>query len=159
MDKLLAKGTFLLQKFPGKGGWTYVDLSDIPLNDKNPFGWVIVKGRIDDFELKQFKLMPMGNGGVFLSVRAEIRKKLKKQVGDSVYLELYDDASPVEIPEEILECFKGETKKIYETFLSFTEGEQKTYLDWIYKAKTEGTKAERIVSMMERLSKGLKFYE
>jgi hypothetical protein len=159
MDSVLVKGTFIIEKFPGKGGWSYVDLSHIPLDPNNPFGWVIVKGFIDDYKLKQFKLMPMGQGGVFMSLRADLRKKLNKQAGDSVYLELYNDASPTEIPGEILECFKGESAKLYETFVSFTEGERKSYLDWIYKAKTVETKAERIASLMDRLSKGLKFYD
>ena len=58
-----------------------------------------------------------------------------------------------------IECFGNESKVVYERFLSFTEGEQKAYLDWIYSAKTEDTKVERIAKMMERLEKKLKFYD
>lgn len=158
-DKPLVNANYLLRKFPGKGGWTYAEIPEILQNKNNPFGWVKVKGTIDGFELKQYKLMPMGNGKLFLPVKAEIRKKIKKQEGDYVKVILYSDESLLEIPLEIIECFKNESKKIFETFLSFTEGEQKVYLDWIYKAKTDETKANRVIRMMNRVQKKLKFYD
>jgi uncharacterized protein DUF1905/bacteriocin resistance YdeI/OmpD-like protein len=157
--KPLVNKKYLLQKFPGKGGWTYAEIPEIPQNKKAPFGWVCVKGFIDDYELKQYKLMPMGNGKLFLPVKAAIRKIIGKQEGDYVKVELYPDDSPLEIPEEIIDCFANEPEKIYETFHHFTEGEQKTYLDWIYAAKTLETKAQRIATMMERLQKKLRFGE
>lgn len=103
--------------------------------------------------------MPMGNGKLFLPVKAAIRKKIKKEAGDWVRVKLFIDKTPTEIPEEIIECFKNEPPKVYETFLSFTEGEQKAYIDWIYEAKKEDTKVERIVAMMGRVSQSKKFYD
>lgn len=158
-EKPLVDAEYLLEKFPGKGGWTYAAIPEIAQNKNNPFGWVKVRGFVDEFELKQYKLMPMGNGKLFLPVKAQIRKKIKKEAGDLVKVVLYSDESPLEIPAEIIACFKNEPQKIYETFLSFTEGEQKTYIDWIYEAKTEDTKADRIVKMMDRLQRNLRFYD
>ncbi|AUP80987.1 YdeI/OmpD-associated family protein [Flavivirga eckloniae] len=155
----LVNSEYLLQKFPGKGGWTYAAIPEVLQNKNNPFGWVKVKGFIDDFELKQYKLMPMGNGKLFLPVKAEIRKKIKKNHGDYVNVILYSDDSLLEIPQEILDCFANEPKKTHETFLNFTEGEQKAYLDWIYGAKTDETKANRILKMMNRLERKLKFHD
>ena len=100
--------------------------------------------------------MPMGNNKLFLPVKAEIRKKIKKEAGDYVDIILYSDPSKLEIPKEILLCFKNEPKKIYENFMSFSEGEQKSYLDWIYGAKTQDTKANRILKMMNKLAKNQK---
>lgn len=154
--KPLVRGEYLLQKFPGKGGWTYAAIPEIAQNNNNPFGWVTVKGSIDDFQLKRYKLMPMGNGKLFLPVKVEIRKKIKKEAGDYVYVILYSDESKLEIPKEIMACFKNEPKNSYATFTSFTEGEQKTYLDWIYSAKTVDTQANRIAKMMSRLQRGLR---
>ncbi len=151
--------TYLLEKFPGKGGWTYAAIPEISQNKKAPFGWVRVRGRIDGYELKQYKLMPMGNGKLFLPVKAAIRKKIGKEAGDFVHVILFLDESNLEIPIEIIECFQDEPKKTYETFLSFTEGEQKAYLDWIYDAKTDTTKAERILKMMNKLRRQLKYYD
>ncbi|MCB0497551.1 MAG: DUF1905 domain-containing protein [Cyclobacteriaceae bacterium] len=151
--------SYLLKKFPGKGGWTYTEIPEIEQNKSNPFGWVKVSGFVDQHELKHYKLMPMGNGKLFLPVKAAIRKKIKKEAGDWVRVKLFIDKTPTEIPEEIIECFKNEPPKVYETFLSFTEGEQKAYIDWIYEAKKEDTKVERIVAMMGRVSQSKKFYD
>lgn len=143
---------YKLKKFPGKGGWTYAEIPEIKQDKKNPFGWVKVSGLIDDFELKHYKLMPMGNGKLFLPVRAEIRKKIKKKEGDWVHVKLYIDSSPLELPNELIDCFKNEPPEVYQNFLRFGEGEQKAYIDWIYEAKKEDTKVERIVTMMKLVS-------
>lgn len=157
MEKPLINKEFLLEKFPGKGGWTYAIIPEVLQDKKKPFGWVKVKGTIDEFEIKNYRLMPMGNGKLFLPVKAEIRKQIKKQAGDYVQIVLYADNSPLEIPEEIQLCLK-EIPSIYETFLSFTEGQQKAYLDWIYSAKTDKTKVDRIAKMIAKLEKGETLY-
>ncbi len=41
-------GEALLQKYPCKGGWTYIDVPNVKPNKNNPFGWLKVKGQIDD---------------------------------------------------------------------------------------------------------------
>lgn len=155
----LVNAHYLLRRFPGKGGWTYAEIPEIAQNPANPFGWVQVKGSIDGFELKQYKLMPMGEGRLFLPVRAEIRKKIRKQAGDTVHVILYADDSSVEIPGEILECFDNEPPELLERFRTLADGQQKAFIDWIYKAKTEDTKAQRIVEMMDKLTLGLGFYD
>jgi hypothetical protein len=157
MPSPLINGSYLLQKFPGKGGWTYAAIPEIVQDKCNPFGWVKVSGTIDGYVLKQYKLMPMGEGKLFLPVKAEIRKRIGKQAGDMVHIILYPDVTPLEIPEELIACFQTESFQIYDTFLSFTEGERKAYLDWIYDAKTEETKVERITKMMDRLHRKLKY--
>jgi hypothetical protein len=53
---------FLLEKFHGKGGWTYVSIKNNTLNKKGPFGWVRVRGTIDDYEIRKYHLMPTGKG-------------------------------------------------------------------------------------------------
>ncbi|WP_439506057.1 DUF1905 domain-containing protein [Sediminibacterium sp.] len=50
-------------------------------------------------------LMPMGNGYLFLPVKAEIRMNIKKQAGDYVKLVLFADNLLIEIPEELIQCF------------------------------------------------------
>jgi hypothetical protein len=156
VEKPIVNGIYLLEKYPGKGGWTYAQIPEIAQNKKNPFGWVKVKGSIEDYELKNYKLMPMGNGKLFLPVKSEIRKKIKKEVGDYVKIVLALDEMPLTIPDEIIDCFALESPKIYENYLKLTEGQQKTYLDWIYEAKNEETKVRRIVEMMQKLKEGLR---
>ena len=59
----LVDGEYLLMKFPGKGGWTYAEIPEVFQNRDNPFGWVKVKGSIDNYELRQHKLMPIFRKG------------------------------------------------------------------------------------------------
>ncbi|MEZ4687503.1 MAG: YdeI/OmpD-associated family protein [Bacteroidia bacterium] len=155
----LIDADYLLQKFPGKGGWTYAEIPEIKPDWKRPFGWVRVRGFIDDYEIKQYNLMPMGNGMLFMAVKAAIRKKIGKEAGDSVRIVLFLDQSEVEIPEELVACFELEPKKRYDAFMAFSESERKAYIDWIYDAKTEDTKARRIIAMMERLKQGLRLHD
>lgn len=159
MEKALVDAKRLLQKYPGKGGWTYALIPEVLQDKSKPFGWVTVRGFIDDYEIQQYKLMPKGDGQLFLPVKAAIRKQIKKEAGDYVHIVLYADHSKTQIPGDILECFKDEAPSILKTFQSFSDSEQKVYLDWILAAKTADTQADRILKMMGRLKKGLRFYD
>ncbi len=151
-EKPLVNKEYLLEKYPGKGGWTYARIPEVLQNKNSPFGWVKVKGRIDDYEIKNYKLMPMGNGQLFLPVKSDIRKKIGKKEGDWVKVILYPDNAPTEIPEEFLDCLK-EDPIAYKTFLTYTDGQQKEFIDWVYSAKTDDTKVERIVLALNKLLK------
>ena len=125
-------------------------------NKKASFGWVKVKGSIDSYVIKNYRLMPMGNGKLFLPVRSDIRKKIGKQAGDYVHIVLFADNDPIQIPEELSLCL-ADNPTAYETFLSYTEGEQKAFIDWIYSAKRDETKVERITKTLDALEKRKKF--
>lgn len=90
MEKPLVDKDYLLQKFEGKGGWTYAEIPEIPM-PKTSFGMLKVKGKIDSYEFSNVHLMPLGNGHLLLAVKSEIRKKIKKQVGDTVHIIIYED--------------------------------------------------------------------
>jgi hypothetical protein len=99
MQRPLVNRKYKLEKFPGKGGWTYAAIPEV-LQDKHAhFGWVRVRGFIDDHEIKDYKLMPMGNGKLFLPVKASIRKKIQKEAGDWVKVILYADGERLHIPD------------------------------------------------------------
>lgn len=152
VEKLLVNKKYLLQKYPGKGGWTYAAIPEVRQDTSSPFGWVKVKGFIDDFEIKNYKLMPMGNGQLFLPVKAEIRKKTGKKEGDWINVLLYTDNSPTEIPREFLACLE-EDPTAYKIFLTYTDGQKKEFIDWIFSAKTDDTKVERIAKTLNKLLK------
>jgi hypothetical protein len=143
---------YLLEKFQGKGGWTFARIPEIPQTKNTPFGWVRVRGTIDNFEIKNYNLQPMGNGNLFLPVKAEIRKKINKKEGDRVHIVLFADNLPTEIPEELKVCFMDEPN-VYEAFSNYTNGEQKTIIEWIYSAKTDATKVDRIVKTIDKIIK------
>jgi len=149
---------YILEKFPGKGGWTFARIPEIKQNKKAPFGWRKVKGTIDGVEISKYHLMPMGNGNLFLPVKAEIRKKIKKTVGDFVHVILFPDNDPLEVPEEMLLCLEDEPEAL-QFFNSLTESEKKYYVQWVYSAKKEETKVDRLAKTINRLVKGLKLYD
>lgn len=153
MEELLVNKKYQLEKFPGKGGWTYLIISEIRQDIKRKFGMVKVKGRIDDYELLGYNLMPMGTGQLFLPVKAEIRKKIKKEEGDWVTVVLYADHSALDIPEELLDCLKDEPVA-YSNFIKLAESAQKEYRDWVYSAKKDETKVARIAKMIDMLLSG-----
>lgn len=152
-NKPLVNKKYLLEKYPGKGGWTYAAIPEIPQDKNAPFGWVTVKGNIDDFELKNYKLMPMGNERLFLPVKADIRKKIGKKEGDWVHIVLYLDNTTNHIPNEFLDCLKQDPQ-VHHSFFLLTSGQQKQLIDWIYSAKKETTKVERIVATLDKLING-----
>jgi hypothetical protein len=157
-EKPFVDKKYKLEKFQGKGGWTYARIPEI-IQDKNAhFGWVKVRGSIDGYEFNKYHLMPMGNGKLFLPVKAEIRKKINKKEGDTVRVILYPDNEPLEVPAEMLLCLRDEPAAL-RVFNSISESEQKFYINWIYSAKKEDTKVERLARSINRLARGLKLYD
>ncbi|HEY1039256.1 MAG TPA: YdeI/OmpD-associated family protein [Bacteroidia bacterium] len=158
MPDFVVNKKYLLHKYPGKGGWIYTVIEEIKPDKRAKFGWVQVSGTIDSFELKQYKLMPMSDGRLFLPVRAEIRKKIGKSEGDTVHVQLYIDNTPIEAPEEFLLCLDDE-KEARKFFDKLSDSEKRFYIDWIYSAKKEETKVNRMAESINRLKKGLKRFD
>lgn len=149
-EKPLIDGTYLMERMAGKGGWTYIVLPPVPRTSWGPFGWLKVRGSIDQVPLEHYKLMPMKDGRLFLPVKAAFRKQLKKEAGDTVHVVLFANDIPYDIPEELLDCLRFEPSA-YERFQALSESEQKRYVEWIYDAKSETTKANRIARLMTEL--------
>ncbi|MDD3079669.1 MAG: YdeI/OmpD-associated family protein [Paludibacter sp.] len=139
-----------LQKIPGKGGWTFVSIPEAGQDKHAWFGWVKVCGSIDDYEIDNYHLMPMGNGTLFLPVKADIRKKIKKEEGDTVHVILYSlDLPPVQ-PEDFMICLRDEPLA-FGKFKKLPECEQKKMIDWIYSVRNDEMRVERIAQSIEKL--------
>lgn len=145
---------YLLEKFQGKGGWTFARIPEIVQNKNKTFGWVRVRGTIDQFEIKNYNLQPMGNGNLFLPVKSEIRKKIRKEEGDYVHIVLFTDNFPTEITEELKLCLMDEPN-VYKRFLSLTLEKQKAIIEWIYSAKTAEIKVERIAKTIDKIAENI----
>ena len=143
----------LLQKFPGKGGWTYARIPHVPQGKKTHFGWLPVRGFIDDYEIKNYNLAPLGKGTLFLPVKAAIRKKIGKQAGDTIRVRLYADDLPAFVPEELELCLQDEPAA-YENFTRLAEDEKKKCMAWIDAAGSEGKRISRIAQLINDLAKG-----
>jgi hypothetical protein len=156
--KPLVNKKYKLERFNGKGGWTYALIPEVKPDKNNTFGWMKVKGTIDHYEIKKSRLAPMGNGKLFLPVKAEIRKKIGKKEGDYVKIVLYPDSDPIEIPEDLQLCLEDEPKALA-FFHRLSESEQMFYIQWITEAKRMETKVDRLSKTVDRLARGLKRYD
>lgn len=68
------------------------------------------------------------------------------------------DNEPLEIPDEMLLCLQDDEQAL-SFFKSLSDSEQKFYIQWIYSAKKEETKTDRLAKTINRLAKGLKLYD
>jgi hypothetical protein len=156
--KPLVNKKYKLEKYPGKGGWTYAVIPEITPDKRAAFGMVRVKGTIDTYIINRYTLMPMSNGAMFLPVKADIRKQIGKQAGDTVHVTLYHDDTAVEVPGEFTLCLQDEPAAL-RFFNKLTDNEKQHYIQWIYSARKEETKAKRMAAAINKLAEGRKYYD
>lgn len=142
---------YLLQKYPGKGGWTFASIPEISQDKHAWFGWVKVRGSIDGYEINNYHLMPMGNGTLFLPVKAEIRKKIGKNEGDWVHLILYSQDLPSVTPNDLLLCLNDDPVA-FQNFHKLSESEQNALIESINLIRGNNKRVEKIAQLMNKLS-------
>ena len=146
-----------IQQFQAMGektGWSYIRIpaalaGQLKPGNKKSFR---VKGRLDDHPIAGVALLPMGEGDFILALKAEIRKKLRKQKGDSLTVQLEVDNKKIEPPKDLLDCLADEPKAI-EYFKSLPMSHQNYFGNWIRSARTEETRARRIARVVEAMLK------
>ena len=128
-----------------KTGWTYIQVlgemaDNLRPNVKTSYR---VKGSIDQYKIAQVALVPIGCGDFILALNAEMRKHLKKQVGDKVEVVLEVDNDEFLLSSDLIASIQMEPEA-WALFFSFPKGQQRYYSNWVESAKTIETKAKRI---------------
>ncbi len=144
----------VIQKHPDKDA-TYIE---IPFDVEKEFGAkrVKVKATFDGIEYRG-SIVKMGLPCYMIGMTKEIRKKIGKEAGDTVVIEVEKDEEDriVELPEKMQEklAMNKEAQAFYES-LSYSA--KRKYAQWILSAKKEETREKRILEAVEKLAQKIK---
>ena len=154
MPTELFNGDVTLERFPGKGGWTYAPLPATVTAPKSWFNQLRVSGQIDDFVLENAGLMSMGKGRLFLPVRAEIRKHLGKQAGDVVRLVLLRDeeTAVLTVSEEDFEECLAATPDALRHYRQLPAAQRQAWITWVAAAPSDEQQVTRAETACIRLA-------
>src|SRR5476649_453482 len=131
-----------------KTGWSYIEIpgdlaQQLKPGNKKSFR---VRGMLDGLAVNGMALMPMGDGHFIMALKADIRKKLHKNSGATLQVRLEEDIDyKVELPDDLKECFDFEPEA-FEFFNSLARSHRWYFIKWINDAKTNETRAKRIIN-------------
>ena len=152
-----------IEKFDQQGektGWTFFLIGADAAQVLNPDVKVSyrVKGFLDQIEIKQVAIIPMGNGEFILPLNAGLRKQLKKLKGHTLTVNIEVDDSEILLNQDFVECLQDDVAAT-NYFNSLPKSHQNYYSKYIDSAKTDSTKAKRIAQVIHAMSFGMSYPE
>jgi hypothetical protein len=152
-----------VKKFGKKGektNWTYLEIeADLAQKiNKGVKKLYKVKGLINGIPFRQTNLTPMGEGNYILSINAELRRKLKLNIGDMVTLNIEVDLEVYTLNDDLMACLAEDSTALLQ-FNKIPAGEQRYFSKWVDAAKTLETSSRRIASILNAMHKKLGYAE
>jgi Domain of unknown function (DUF1905)/Bacteriocin-protection, YdeI or OmpD-Associated len=154
----MIKFTATIKKFGQQGektGWTYIEISAaraqlLKPGIKKSFR---VKGKLDNYVLRQAALIPVGEGNFVLPLNLTIRKAIKKIKGATIQVQMEVDEKPLQVNSTFMECMADEPKALA-YFNTLAKSHQLYFSKWIESAKAAETQAKRIAMSVNALARG-----
>lgn len=142
--------TIILQfeKQGEKTGWSYIEVTadlaqQLKPGNKKSFR---VRGMLDGLAVSGLALIPMGAGNFIIALKADLRKKLRKNAGAMLQVRLEEDVDfKMDMPDDLREFFEFEPEAL-EYFNSLAGSHRLYFLKWIDDAKTAETRTKRVVN-------------
>ena len=147
----------IILKFAEQGektGWTYIDVpadvaQQLKPGNKKSFR---VNGQLDLYTFSGIALLPIGEGNFIMALNADIRRAIRKSEGAILQVKLeVDNAYSIEPPPELMECLNEDPGSL-DFYNSLAKSHREYFLKWILSAKTEATRANRIVQMVNAMA-------
>lgn len=120
-------------------------------------GQVKIKAFFDGKAEYRGSLANMGTGCHILGLTQAIRKQIGKGFGDTVKVELWQDAEEriVEIPEDVQVVFDVHPD-VFELYDKMSYTHRKEFMRWITEAKKPETRENRKIKLVEMIRAGKK---
>jgi hypothetical protein len=155
--------TATILKFNDRGektGWSYIHIGadqaqDLIPGNKKSFR---VKGKLDHYTFEKVSLLPMGKGDFIMALNGAVRKKIRKEKGAMVKVQMEVDNREIKLSSDFLECLADEPKAL-KYFKTLAPSHQKYFSKWIESAKTDTTKTRRIAQTVNALAMNFGFGE
>jgi hypothetical protein len=143
-----------LEKFSGKGGWTFVRIPQSFSERLGMRGMVPVLATVEGHVFER-SLMPIGDGTHMIAMNKSMLKVIGKQLPDDVTVHIAVQSQPhaVRIPEELAIAFDLDPDG-KELFHALPRSTQRGLVMWLESARTDHTRANRAGEILRRLSLG-----
>lgn len=140
-----------IDRFPGKGGWSYVRVPAKITVAAKCKGFVSIHAVVDGREYDR-SLIPIGDGSHMIVISRAMQRELGKMLGDTleVTVRLANGPHQPVLPEELAVMLDIEAH-LRPKWDALGRGQQRNYCMWIDTAKTDVTRAKRTAEVLRRL--------